>query len=238
MRYSLSLMNDDEQTPLTPAPAPAPQPLIPPEQPPQSQQTPPVQQKEGWRSVASTLGILLIAPLVAIFLTAFVFQSYQVDGPSMETALQNNDRLIVWKLPRTWARITGHAYLPNRGDIIIFNEPDQSEFGPGTNKQLIKRVIGLPGERVVVKDNRVTIYNQQYPDGFQPDKVLPYGENGNHIPETGGDVDITLSMNTIFVCGDNRPDSLDSRAFGPVPLDNVVGKLAARVLPLSSAERF
>src|SRR5712671_5845014 len=74
---------------------------------------------DGWRSALSTIAILLIAPLVAVLLTAFVFQSYQVDGPSMQTTLQNSDRLIVWKMSRTWARITGHAFVPQRGDIIV-----------------------------------------------------------------------------------------------------------------------
>lgn len=222
-----------------------PQPIAPNQQPPapRAATTPePSEDKpakrEGLRSVLSTIGILMTAPLIAIFMIAFVFQSYQVDGPSMETTLQNNDRLIVWKWPRTWARITSNSYLPNRGDIIIFNEPDLSDYGQGINKQLIKRVIALPGERVVVKDGKVTVYNKEHPNGFQPDKTLPYGEGGSHIPQTDGDVDITLPEGQIFVCGDNRPDSLDSRAFGPVPLDNVVGKLAVRILPISSAERF
>lgn len=198
---------------------------------PQQEQAP----KEGFKSVVSTIAILLLAPLIAVLLTAFVFQSYQVDGPSMETTLQNNDRLVVWKLPRTWARITGHDYLPKRGDIIIFNEPNLAEFGQGTNKQLIKRVIALPGERVTVKDKVVTVYNKQHPNGFRPDATLPYGKV---IPDTDGDIDMTVPAGNIFVCGDNRPDSLDSRAFGPVPLDNVVGKLVMRILPFTSAERF
>lgn len=206
----------------------------------QLEQTPSVSQldqapKEGWKSIISTIAILLLAPLIAVLLTAFVFQSYQVDGPSMETTLQNNDRLVVWKLPRTWARITGHDYMPKRGDIIIFNEPNLAEFGQGTNKQLIKRVIALPGERVTVKNKVVTVYNTEHPNGFRPDATLPYGKV---IPDTDGDLDLTVPAGNIFVCGDNRPDSLDSRAFGPVPLDNVVGKLVIRILPFTSAQRF
>ena len=99
------------------------------------------------RSVISTIAILLAAPLLAGILMVFVFQSYQVDSPSMQTTLHNNDRLIVMKLPRTLARITHHAYIPNRGDVIIFNEPSGANAS-STTKQLIKRVVGLPGERV------------------------------------------------------------------------------------------
>lgn len=155
----------------------------------------------------------------------------------MENTLQNNDRLIVWKLPRTLARVTGHAYVPQRGDIIIFNEANLAEFGQASMTQLVKRVIGLPGDRVVVKDGRITVYNHQYPAGFDPDTTLPYGKQ-HPLPFTSGDIDITLSSNQIFVCGDNRTVSLDSRAFGPVNLDDVVGKLVLRVYPFDSVERF
>jgi signal peptidase I len=191
--------------------------------------------KEGWRNVASTISILLIAPLVALFLTAFVFQSYQVDGPSMETTLYNSDRLLVWKVPRTWARITGHNYIPKRGDVIIFTERDLSEFGSDGGKQLIKRVIGLPGEHVVVSNNSVKVYNKQNPGGFEPDTTLHYG---TVIKNTNGDVDLVVPDQHVFVMGDNRTNSLDSRAFGPVATQDIVGKLVLRVWPLANAEKF
>src|ERR1035438_1745594 len=69
------------------------------------------------REFISTIGILITAFLVAIFIITFVFRSYQVDGPSMENTLQNGDKLIIWKVPRTWAKITGHPYIPDRGNI-------------------------------------------------------------------------------------------------------------------------
>lgn len=192
--------------------------------------------KQRVKSIASTIGILLIAPLIAILLTAFVFQSYQVDGPSMQTTLYNNDRLIVWKLPRTWARITGHDYIPKRGDIVIFTESGLSNYGDSVDtKQLIKRVVGLPGDRVVVENGVITIYNSAHPEGFKPDQTLPYGGN---IPSTSGNIDRTLGPGEVFVCGDNRGDSLDSRFFGPIDAKNIIGKLILRVLPLSKAERF
>jgi signal peptidase I len=190
------------------------------------------------RSTMSTIGILLMAPIIAIFLTIFVFQSYQVDGPSMEQTLQNNDRLIVWKLPRTWARITGHQYVPNRGDIIILNETGLSNYGSADNtKQLVKRVIGLPGDRIVIKDNILIVYNSAHPDGFEPDATLAYGKDGA-IPPTTNTLDIQLSSTQLFVCGDNRPNSLDSRTFGPIETDQVVGKLVARILPINDTKAF
>lgn len=190
---------------------------------------------QGLRDAISIVAVLLSALVLAFGLISFVFQSYEVDGPSMQTTLHNNDHLVVWKVPRTWARITGHPYIPSRGDIIVFNEPNLSEFGQSSDKQLIKRVIGLPGDRVVVKNGVITIYNKAHPQGFEPDKTLAYGKV---IPTTSGNIDITLSANQIYVCGDNRPDSLDSRVFGPVDVNNVVGKLVIRVLPLNDAKTF
>lgn len=226
----------DPNQPISPKPAQpvAPQQPIPPAASPSE---PPKRSPryQGMKDVLSIAGVLISALVLAFGLITFVFQSYQVDGPSMQTTLENNDRLVVWKVPRTWARITGHAYVPHRGDVIVFNEPGLADFGQSDSKQLIKRVIGLPGDHIVVKNGAITVYNNEHPKGFQPDKTMPYGKN---IPTTSGNVDVTLGNNQIFVCGDNRPNSLDSRVFGPVDLNNVVGKLLIRVLPLSDAKIF
>jgi signal peptidase I len=196
----------------------------------------------GWRDLLSTLGILVTALVVALLMITFVFRSYQVDGPSMENTLQNNDKLIIWKVPRTWADITHHQYVPKRGDIIIFTESGLSQFGQTDTKQLIKRVIGLPGDRVVVSNGVYTIYNKQHPNGFDPDKTLPYFDYGKNVPITTGSIDltrgITLGPNQLFVSGDNRPDSLDSRAFGPINTNQVIGQLIIRVFPINTAKLF
>ena len=199
---------------------------------------PPQKSNGALGGTLSTIGILLLAPLIAILLTVYVFQSYQVDGPSMQNTLHNGDRLIVWKLPRTWARITGHQYIPKRGDVVILTESGLSNYGDTQDtKQLVKRVIGLPGDRIVIKNNKITVYNKQYPGGFEPDATLPYGKNGA-IPPTMNNLDLTLSSTQLFVCGDNRPDSLDSRIFGPIQTKQVIGKLAARVFPVQDIKRF
>ena len=190
---------------------------------------------EGLASFISTLAIILIAPLVALLLTAFVFQSYEVDGPSMESTLQNHDRLIVLKIPRTWSKVTHHAYVPNRGDVVVFNSKGSEEFTGSSQRQLIKRVVGLPGERVVVHDGQVKIYNAAHPNGFEPDKELSYG---SVIPSTSGDIDLVVPKNQVFVCGDNRSNSLDSRVFGPVAADAIVGKLVLRVYPFRNLKGF
>src|SRR5690606_12701616 len=87
---------------------------------------------ETIKSLASTLAIFLLAPLVAIFLTAFVFQSYEVEGQSMERTLQNHDRLIVYKLPKTIANFSRQTYQPKRGEIIVFTK---TGVIPGGNKR-------------------------------------------------------------------------------------------------------
>jgi signal peptidase I len=192
------------------------------------------QSATNWRSVVSTILLFLLAPIIALSITAFAFQSYQVDGESMETTLQNNDRLIVDKIPRTVSRITSHPYVPPRGDIIIFNQAGLFD-SPTGEKQLIKRVIGLPGDRVFIKDGIITIYNRANPGGFNPDRSGLYTIAANN---TSGDVNVTLQKNEIFVCGDNRSNSEDSRAFGPVNVNNIVGKLTLRILPISKAQSF
>lgn len=195
--------------------------------------TPQSHTSEGWKSLASTILIFVLAPLTALFLTFFVFQSYQVDGPSMESTLQDNDRLIVSKLPRTWATLTGNEYIPARGDIIIFHRKSSSDFGG--DKQLIKRVIALPGERVVVKGGELIVYNDEFPEGFQPDKTMAYG---SVITNTQGNVDLKVGDNELFVSGDNRGNSLDSRSFGPIKAEDIVGKLEYRVFPFDKAQSF
>ncbi len=197
-------------------------------------------ERSGWRDLFSTIGILLTAFIFAILMISFVFRTYQVDGQSMQSTLMDSDKLIIWKVPRTIASITRNAYIPNRGDVVVFNESAQglncqSGYGDGSSKQLIKRVIGLPGDRVQVKDNMYTVYNASRPNGFNPDKTLPYGKN---IGVTGDDGDWTVGKDQLFVSGDNRANSKDSRCFGPIDASQIVGKLVLRVFPLSKTTIF
>lgn len=203
---------------------------------PTNQFTNPSNSRSGWRSALSTIAILLAAPAIALLLTTFVFQSYEVDGPSMETTLQNSDRLLVWKLPRTLARINKQAYIPQRGDVVIFIKRGLYETGGTKEKQLIKRVVGLPGDRVVVSDGKITVYNTENPNGFNPD--LNHAYSSNISTYTSGNVDITVPSGEVFLCGDNRPNSLDSRAFGSVPAGDIVGRLSARIFPISKYKTF
>jgi signal peptidase I len=227
--------------PPTPTPAPAsppPDPELPKDLdlPDDTTPGPKFINKSAVKEFFSAFGVLITALVVALGLILFVFQSYQVSGPSMQQTLHDQDRLIVWKLPRSWARLTHHQYVPNRGDIVIFTQSGLAQYGQENTKQLIKRVIAQPGERVVVAHNTITVYNKQHPGGFQPDKTLPYGANITEPSEQS--IDVTLGKDQIFVCGDNRTNSLDSRFFGPIQTSQVIGKLAIRVLPLTQIEKF
>lgn len=186
-------------------------------------------------SVLSFIFVIAIALIIAALLTMFVFQQYQVDGSSMRTTLQNGNRLIVDKVPRTWARITGHPYIPKRGDIIVFVENGLYGLNDSGSDQLIKRVIGLPGDRVVIRNGYVTIYDKAHPNGFRPDATLPYGKV---IPYTSGNLDLVIPKDEVFVMGDNRGDSLDSRIFGPVPVSNIIGQLVVRIYPINEVSKF
>lgn len=191
--------------------------------------------KSRFGQALSTILVLAAAPLLAFVLIVFVFQSYEVDGPSMEPTLQNRDRLIVSKIPRTIARLTGNDYIPKRGDVVIFKLNGSVENDGKNERQLIKRVIGLPGDHISVRDGKITVFNAQNPDGFNPDMSDFYP---NLDTTTPGQVEIDVAEGEIFVCGDNRANSLDSRSFGTVPADQVIGKLKLRIFPIGNAEGF
>lgn len=195
------------------------------------------QKSDGFKNIMATIAVLVAAPLIALFITGFLFQSYEVFGPSMEQTMHNGDRLIVLKAPRTWAKLTRKTFMPKRGDIVIFTKLDLFvEGGDGNNKQLIKRVLALPGERVKVSGGVLTVYNTEHPDGYEPDKTASWKDS---LPaSTPIDGEWTVGEGEVFVNGDNRINSLDSRSFGPIKTKDIVGKAAFRFLPLSKSRSF
>lgn len=215
--------------PQNPTPAPATTPA------PQAPKTT-FGEESKWNEIVSTIAIILLAPLVALLLINFVFQSYQVEGPSMEETLYNEDRLIVTKTGRTWARLTGDDYLPKRYEVVIFNHSGSFGGEEVAEKQLVKRVIGLPGDRVVISEGIVKIFNAENPNGFLVDKLGPENETVSLTP--GGDVDETVKTGQVYVLGDNRHNSLDSRAFGTVRSQDIVGTVALRIFPFDKFEKF
>lgn len=196
----------------------------------------PPKQGGGLRDFLSVVGVLASALVLAFVLINYVFQSYQVEGPSMQQTLQDRDHLVVWKLDKTFAGLRGKDYIPQRGDIVIFDPPATASGTVPPGEQLIKRVIALPGERVVFSGTQVTVYNTDRPDGFNPDTELPYGKLlRNDQPSS---YEVTVPDGQVVVAGDNRDNSRDSREFGPVPSDKIVGRLLVRVLPLNTFKRF
>lgn len=150
-----------------------------------------------------------IALTILIFLAIrFTVQNYQISGPSMQNTLHTGQFVLVNKV----------AYLfraPERGDVVVFHEPDQPD------RDLIKRVIGLPGDTIKLDGTNVWVNGTELNE--------PYiTRRDNFIAET-----VTVPPNDFFVMGDNRPVSEDSRVFGFVPKDYIVGKAILVYWPLN-----
>ena len=189
------------------------------------------------RDVLSLAIFIVCVVLGTLFINTYIFRSFSVDGLSSYPTLDNGDRLIVNRLPVTWSMLQNKQYTPERGQFIVFKNPQW--VGNGPDEYIVKRVIAFSGERVVVKDGIVTVYNQAHPDGFNPDKS---DKNGHPRSPTGGNVDQTVSKGTLFVMGDNRPgtsNSLDSRdGLGLIPLADVIGPVSIRIFPFTKITGF
>ncbi len=187
------------------------------------------------RDVLGVIVFVLAVIIGAWLINMFLFRSFSVSGPSMETTLYTNDRLIVNRVPVTWAHIQGKAYEPKRGQIIVFKNP---AFRPGMQDEyIVKRVIGLPGERVTLKDGKYTVYNNENPQGFNPDLLTEVDD----APHTDGEVDTTVPNDELFVSGDHRQEgySYDSRnGMGTIPFYDVVGPVGLRIYPFNKIRTF
>jgi signal peptidase I len=158
--------------------------------------------------IRETLQVILLA-LVIFFAIHFMIQNFRIDGTSMEPNIHNGEYVIVNKT----AYWFGHN--PQRGDVIIFNAPDQPQ------NDRVKRVIGLPGDVVEVRgDGTVYVNGQQLEEPYLPP----------HHSGTSGTW--TVPEDQYFVMGDNRSASLDSRAKGPVPRNKIIGKAWLIIWPL------
>jgi signal peptidase I len=163
------------------------------------------------------ISIVVVVKLIQIFLV----QPFIVDGGSMLPTFHNKEFLLVDKL-------SYRLHAPHRGDVAIFR---LYEGGPNpyTGKYLIKRVIGLPGERVVVRNGETTIYNKDNPNGLALD------ESYVTYKDLSKDVDIRLDDHHYFMMGDNRAQSYDSRDWGPLDEANLRGQVLFRIYPVSTA---
>lgn len=192
--------------------------------------------------------------LGTLLLNAYVFRSYNVVGQSMENTLHNDDRIIVNRLPVTWAHFLGKEYVPERGDVIVFVNGDASgpltcEAPAGqTDQYLIKRVIAFAGERVTVKNGVLKVYNEEWPDGYEIDEEWYATEvqDGKEVEigpkkDVSGEVDTVVPEGEVFVAGDNREGShsFDSRSgLGTIPYCRIIGPAAVRIYPFDAIRTF
>src|SRR3989344_1811366 len=173
---------------------------------------------------------LCVAGLIAIAVRIFIAAPYLVSGPSMEETFHNHDYLIVDRF--SYGICTPHIPLlnvdsvcvpvgePQRGDVIVFKLPKNAET-------LIKRIIGLPGETVTIEGSTVSIKNNEHPGGFNlaEDYIAPQDTGG----PTG--LSVTLPADRYFVMGDNRRVSYDSRSWGTLSRESIVGRVLLRLYP-------
>jgi len=177
--------------------------------------------------------LILVALVVAVVIKSFLVQAFFIPSGSMRHTLEIGDRVLVNKLSYTWGE-------PSLGDVVVFEPPwgqpqvDEPIFEALTRhvaeslglrspdiEDLIKRVIGVGGETVEVRDNRVII------DGVPI--VEPYVFPGTQMPDYGP---VTVPEGHVLVMGDNRDHSKDGRVFGPIPIESIVGRAFVRIWPL------
>jgi len=151
-------------------------------------------------------GTIVPAVVIALLIHAFLAQATRVYGQSMEPNLHTDERLVVEKLSYRF-------HGPRRGDIVVLHDPS------GGPELLIKRVVGLPGERISMSDGRVYIDGVALVEPYLSQDTLGSGKSWLVPPLT------------VFVMGDNRNASRDSRVFGPVSLDQIVGRALFRYWP-------
>ncbi len=176
--------------------------------------------RKFFASLLEVLEIAVIAVAAVFIVRSFLIQPFLVSGTSMVPTFSNGDYVLTDEL-------TYRIRPPERGEVVVFH--DVSDY----STYLIKRIIGLPGETVIIKNDTVTIENKQNPNGF----VL----NETYLPSgtiTSGDGTWTLSSSSYFMMGDNRAVSYDSRSWGTLPASNIVGLVRFRLWPLSAITIF
>ena len=170
----------------------------------------------GVRNAIEWVVIIAGALLVAFLVKTFLIQAFYIPSGSMLPTLQEQDRVLVNKL-------SYDLHGVNRGDIVVFESP-QAE---GEIRDLIKRVIGLPGETVEARDGRILIDGQPIVEDY----LGPGITTGPLEPQT-------VPAGHYFVMGDNRGNSKDSRFFGPIPESVIVGRAFVKVWPLNHFRFF
>jgi signal peptidase I len=182
-------------------------------------------QKPPWRAIREWMTVLVIALGAAVIIRVFVFQQYYIDGPSMEHTLEPHDRVLVNKL-------SYRLHDVRRGDVVVFDRVTTA----GTAVQhddLIKRVIGLPGETVSIQSCNVFIDGRQLDEPYLSTEIMsqPDPVSRCRITDLAPEV---IPDGEVFVMGDNRPQSFDSREFGPIDTDLIRGRAFVVLWPFSN----
>lgn len=176
--------------------------------------------KTTWEFIVEIVKVVVISLAIIIPIRYFLIQPFYVKGASMEPNFEDHQYLIINEIGYRISK-------PQRGDIIVFRYPKDPR------QYFIKRVIGLPGETVKVKEGKVYIFNDQYKQGVAINEN-EYLEN----VVTAGNKEVTLGDGEYFVLGDNRNASLDSRSFGTVPERLIIGKVWLRGWPFEDFKIF
>jgi signal peptidase I len=178
------------------------------------------------------LTLIIVAVLVFLYLiTTYIVTPIEVRGISMQPTLHTYNVVLVWEWPQTWATITNSQYIPKRGSIVVLQKTAVSE------EELIKRVIGLPGDNVSIVNGTVKVSNSSKPAGFNPDSA-PYGKN---LAPIFGSYSAQVPVGQIFVLGDNRSlgASIDSRSsIGSIESTTIIGQAVVRIYPLNRIKLF
>lgn len=159
--------------------------------------------------------IVIIALLVVLPIRYLVFQPFFVKGDSLEPNFSDGDYLII-------DEISYRFRDPQRGEVIVFKYPNDP------SQRYIKRIIGLPGETIEIKDGQVMVYRQ---GEEKAEEALDESDYLSSTVSTSGNLNLTLQEEEYFVLGDNRPVSSDSRRWGTLPRENIIGRVLARLWP-------
>jgi signal peptidase I len=181
-------------------PSDAPGQVAPPDDPPRSGLSP------GARAFFDWVVVVGVALLVAIVVRTFLLAHFVVEGTSMYSTLDSGDRVFVNKL-------SYHLHDPNRGDVVVLHE-----LTGAAERDLIKRVIGLPGDEIEMSNCEVRIDGALLQEPYLDPTVVTPGRCGDDIPAQ------VVDEGHVFVMGDNRAGSQDSRALGQISFDDLVGR--------------
>jgi signal peptidase I len=167
--------------------------------------------RSGTRNLLEWVVVVGGALLVAFVVKTFLLQAFYIPSPSMTPTLRVDDRVLVNKL-------SYDLHDVHRGDIVVFKSPPLSP-----EKDLIKRVVGLPGETIEGRDGQVVVNGEALDESYLPDGVhtAPFGP-------------VTVSPDHYWVMGDNRSNSSDSRVFGVIAESSIIGRAFVKVWPIGS----